>query len=518
MAGSGGGTSQTLQDYQMDSHFLILAGSTVDASPVTWDGTTAADGIPHLGGTYAASPSVLRFILEQGTTAVGGNPFEGVSAYNPDDVLASVEDLKDLFRDDVDVLDPDADWDEILDIVQAEQSGQVPTLDVDALYRAAADFAVSRSTRDAADALQKSNTFTKEAGSLVLENSLNDSLATSTQIENSTRGGFKELISLLEPEAGTKLLAFIQDSLTMSKDVITTAIDVAEQSVGSTVVDNMTEVFRQKALSEHLRAINSFAGGMADINAVNSSAFVIGLALQESDFARRVSDFRAQIELQIHSQVIEKYVESFSRVIASYIELFERRSAQYLEAYKAQISTTLQIFMQSMPEYLKSFLQSYISHVSTNTDTSKNYFSGIIQARLSEANQKQAFVNNQLAKLSSMRTDKLNARKAVAALASDVGRVRIVAKNEEYERNLEYDFKSANWDIELFQKGSNVLSAVTGSVVSDAGKPSKTQSVLGGMAAGAALGAEIGTAVPGTYGTAIGAGVGAVVGGVAGAQ
>ena len=89
-------------------------------------------------------------------------------------------------------------------------------------------------------------------------------------------------------------------------------------------------------------------------------------------------------------------------------------------------------------------------------------------------------------------------------------RIKIVAKKEENEVEMDIDDRDAKWDLEVFQYGGNLLSSIGGGTVATQ-KASKPQSALGGALSGAAAGAMVGSAVPG-IGTAIGAGVGGILG------
>jgi len=109
---------------------------------------------------------------------------------------------------------------------------------------------------------------------------------------------------------------------------------------------------------------------------------------------------------------------------------------------------------------------------------------------------------------------KLDYQKAVAQLLAESYRVKIVAKKEENDVNMDIDEKDGLWDVELFQYGGNVLAAIGGGVANPktAKGPSQAQSAIGGAMSGAAAGAMVGSVVP-----VIGTAVGAVVGGVLGA-
>ena len=108
---------------------------------------------------------------------------------------------------------------------------------------------------------------------------------------------------------------------------------------------------------------------------------------------------------------------------------------------------------------------------------------------------------------------KLEYQKAVSQMIAESYRVKIVAKKEETEVNAKFDEADAQWDLEVFQYGGNLLGSIGGGVLNPNTKGSSTmQSAIGGALSGAAAGAMIGSAVPG-----IGTGVGAVAGGFLGA-
>lgn len=55
--------------------------------------------------------------------------------------------------------------------------------------------------------------------------------------------------------------------------------------------------FERNATKRHRRGLASYTGGMADINAVNSSQFIIGMALQQSDLEDSVNKYEAEKKL-----------------------------------------------------------------------------------------------------------------------------------------------------------------------------------------------------------------------------
>lgn len=103
----------------------------------------------------------------------------------------------------------------------------------------------------------------------------------------------------------------------------------------------------------------------------------------------------------------------------------------------------------------------------------------------------------------------LTAAQTLSSTTIEANRIKIVAKQEENERNITYDEKEELWDFELYIFAGNVLASISGAASATTGKEVSTaQSVLGGAMSGAAAGASIG----GPWGAAIGG----VLGGVGG--
>ncbi len=106
--------------------------------------------------------------------------------------------------------------------------------------------------------------------------------------------------------------------------------------------------------------------------------------------------------------------------------------------------------------------------------------------------------------------------KSLVHYGVETNRIKIVAKNEENERNLSYDVQDALWDLELYQFGGNALASIAGAAATTLGKgPSKAQSAIGGAMSGAAMGAMTGAKMGSGFGV-YGAVIGGVLGGISG--
>ncbi len=111
---------------------------------------------------------------------------------------------------------------------------------------------------------------------------------------------------------------------------------------------------------------------------------------------------------------------------------------------------------------------------------------------------------------------KLEYQKFLSHYTVEVNRIKIVAKKEEADSNMDLDEADASWDLGVFQHGGNFLASIGGGVATpDKKKKNPTASAIGGAMTGAAAGAMVGAEV-GSVGGGYGAVIGAVLGAAAG--
>jgi len=101
---------------------------------------------------------------------------------------------------------------------------------------------------------------------------------------------------------------------------------------------------------------------------------------------------------------------------------------------------------------------------------------------------------------------KLEFQKSLTHATVEANRIKIVAKKEESDMNLDIDESAATWDLNVFQHGANLLASIGGGTfVPNEKKKSALSSALGGGLSGAAAGFMIG----GPAGAAVGGVLGA---------
>lgn len=239
-------------------------------------------------------------------------------------------------------------------------------------------------------------------------------------------------------------------------------------------VEAAVSEFDRENIPTLMRSVNRLAGSMVSINAVHSSAFILGLARLEGEHVRQVSKYKADLKAkgEINKQTLQATADMKEREIKS-LEAREKRA-----------------------------LVAVNKRVDKDTEYKEN---------LTIAQQR----TDAVMRMVYMLTVKVDSGKAASGLQTEIARITGDAYHRQTDTDLEISEHDAMWDLNTYIPLGNFMAAISGAPMQPKGL-SKGQAIISGALSGAAAGAQIGSAVPG-IGTAIGAGVGAVAGGVAGA-
>jgi transposase len=215
-----------------------------------------------------------------------------------------------------------------------------------------------------------------------------------------------------------------------------------------------------------------FRAGMLNINAIHSSAYIIGEALIRASKDKALIKYGTDLQLKTNEQVRDinsrltiTQAEINARHAMSYREITARLQQSYSE-----IDARFKLATQEVNAKFYTHREELIHQATT----------GIIAELMKKGDltYQHAHVN------------------------SEVQRLAILAKKEQSEEQLAIDESDAKWDIELFRYAGIILAAPSGGVAQGNEKKSRITSAIGGAISGAAAGTAIGG--PG-YGTAIGA-------------
>lgn len=245
--------------------------------------------------------------------------------------------------------------------------------------------------------------------------------------------------------------SFVDDSVSQADTVIAAAVKQAVDLVDDQTVLNLVKNFEHRTNYLRDRARRRFSGQMADINAVNSSAFMFGLALVEAQSMQSVSDFHSDVTRQQFGQFVDSHITIYRQQLISYVDVAVRNKVIRDNLLGQQTDRVVGMLYQNV-----SFTQA-----------------------LSEA-------------------------------LGEIKRVRTVAEAEYVGNSADLNKNFSLWDFEVFDIGTRVLGGLGGGSYVPKGA-SKTSSAIGGALSGAGKGAALGSAVPG-LGTGVGAAIGAGLG------
>lgn len=247
----------------------------------------------------------------------------------------------------------------------------------------------------------------------------------------------------------------------------TDIITAINNLINGAPISSAVSAFENSKSTRFLRSVSRFAGGMADINAVMSSSFIMGLALMESEFQNEIDAYEAQLRLQLYSSLTDAYVK---------------------------------IYGSAAQEMLSTYGQ-----------TAMRIALGYVQAQINRTMAKDGFLSQQTNLIAQLQGAKMNLMSDITKMRAEIEKLKVIMLKERDDRNIDLDVRDALWDLEVTAFANNTLGAIAGaSTIRTPGSLSTASSALSGALSGAAMGAAIGGGNP------IVIGAGALAGGLAG--
>lgn len=124
--------------------------------------------------------------------------------------------------------------------------------------------------------------------------------------------------------------------------VISDTLSAIETALSASAITNMVTAFETNKKVRFLRDVGLWSAGMADLNAVHTSSFIMGLALQQVEFANSVDDFEARLKRDTYHNFMTNAVSAHVKahvsqliqkggLIASTADLLPKLEATKLE-------------------------------------------------------------------------------------------------------------------------------------------------------------------------------------------
>lgn len=244
----------------------------------------------------------------------------------------------------------------------------------------------------------------------------------------------------------------VSSAVTDSGTELTAAINAAVDAINDDVIQGVINTHAERAEYQRTRSLRRFNATMADVNAVQSSAFILGQAMIEAEHLREVQQMDADLTQQTYAASLDAHI------------------TLYREQLRAELQASIQEKM-TRDKLMAASMQTMVN---------------MLQGRVSM-------------------------QQAAAQLRAEIDRIAIVAQREYEASETDLNVGFATWDLEVWQYGANLLSSPNGSASMIPKGKSQAQTALGGALKGAAIGgASGGPAAPLT------ALAGAVAGGIGG--
>jgi hypothetical protein len=257
-----------------------------------------------------------------------------------------------------------------------------------------------------------------------------------------------------------------------------------------------------------------FRAGMLNINAIHSSAYIIGEALLRASKDRALAKHGTDLQIEIAKQT----QEINARHAISYREITARNQQSFRELNSRDATATKDMnlrYVITAGEIVSKHQELYREDV-LRLQLSKGELDARYQISKDEIDAKFYIHREELVRLSTttmladlMKKADLTYQNAV--VNADIRRFAIVAQKESAEEQLAIDESDAKWNLDLFRYSGIVLAGPAGGVAQGNDRKSRAISAIGGAISGASAGAVAGAAFGG-----VGAPVGAAIGAVAG--
>jgi len=272
-----------------------------------------------------------------------------------------------------------------------------------------------------------------------------------------------------------------------------------------------------------IKVLPRFKRGMQDINAVVSSAFVIGSSNIEGFRNRDVDKHNSGLRVNAAMKNADVGVSNMGKDVqielgnmSKDVQVGLGNISKSLDIGKVDISKDIDVGKTNITKDLK------ISELNANKDLQVGIANLTKNTQVGEINLKSAVEYERMylegtGQMMQLMLQRIQWEENTVNVIIESGRIGIVAKKEQKDMDNTFDIDDASWDLEVFQHGANLLAASSGGVGGvQKEKPSAAASAIGGALGTAVSGALIGSKVGGTVGSYWGAAIGAVVGAAGG--
>jgi hypothetical protein len=246
--------------------------------------------------------------------------------------------------------------------------------------------------------------------------------------------------------------------------------------------------------------LRQFHAGMADINAVHSSAFIHGEAIIRTAAMHEMARFAAELAQRFVEQTMNMQHGAYQGHLQTLAQLASQ-SQQAMQQVVMQTSNFMVSMFTTKHQMKQAVKQMYV-------ETFNQQFRTHVEAALAQTGQQNQAVLQNVGLVLQALQNEVQLHATLAQVQTEMSRVKHVLIGE-YESNmLDLDVKYVRWNLDLLEQSANVLAAPGGMAGRLPPGPTKAQSALGGAMMGAGIGMQTGNPLIGLAGGVIGGAAG----------
>lgn len=378
------------------------------------------------------------------------SPFSGDVAYDPTTYLAEVASRYTEMKTYVDGIATIADWEDIADAVNTKLDSLLDALrdTIDDIVSGAMTNITSAMTTAVSDA----NTNGASIASAV------DTVMTD-KIKDLITGIDSDILSAITSvESGAGID-------TIDAAVISDAVTAATAAMGSSALTTAADEYEDDIRPAFLRSVGRFTAGMADINAVHSTSFVLGVAMLEHEFDNKVNDFLAKLKLQTYQTGYEGYIRFFQDTLLAYIQNFVQLLVASLSSEITMRKNIEDVFTGALAQQIDAFKASFSSEIEAVVNDRQQRAQYFLQS-VAEAEKAEKFLGSMEGYLSDM--------------SFNMNKMRIEKFTDQTDKQMQIDEMDTKWPFYLMAFRGDMLSTINGAPMNSSASGSSMSSRGGG--------------------------------------
>lgn len=529
--GGGGGTSGAVEfpDYIQDTHGQMMVGVSVDeggeySNPPSFDLGTGNHLFRYMDSQLSNDPYNYTFTDPQNAFDETDTQFDDFYSFVTGVSTTSIEELVSAALKSVNV----GDW--TSDLEDVEFTTSLPTASQEDLTFSTS--ALSTSLGVLTSAYDEITSLVPDASTPDWEVSIQDAA------DKLRECGIVEEAELED---------ILGEAAMQTEYILEDAIGIAEQIANRQEITDLVNDFASRREDSFQREVSRFNAQMADVNAINSSAYMVGLSLLKAEHSRQEASFDKEITFRAFNNAIDHYVQSYVTQLQTLAELEASNAQQYNQLLSQSVQAILEIKIRdwnrgekiSETELLNLFANVFNAELQAALSTGELRLNlaqlnssieqfnaeqkreeerlGLEADRINKTSREQRFLQSLQATLNLL-TNRAEFEKVASELKTEQKRIRLAGTHEYETLELDTEVKDAMWELQILDTGAQILAAPSGMARRLPEGESKTASAIGGGLKGAATGAQVGASIGGHWGAGIGAVIGGTAGAISGAQ